>query len=220
LQQRVLRAWCDPLPVTPGEVDLLLILGGPMGVGDLNDPACAHLAQELRLLQAALSTDTPVLGMCLGAQLLAHAAGGTVTPNLLGEPPQRIREIGWGALALYAEDPADAPLLEGLGHSIVVPHWHGDVIRHLPPGARNLASTLHCEHQWILVGRRAVGLQCHPEFGPEELARVEGADADYLRSALGDDGVRRLTADTRRHASAAGPSNERLLRNVLRHLLD
>ncbi|EDY39532.1 glutamine amidotransferase class-I [Cyanobium sp. PCC 7001] len=88
----------DPLP-DPGAGDVLLVLGGPMGVAQIGDPAYPWLAAEVELLRRVLERRHPVVGICLGAQLLVHAAGGVVEPLSAGEPPVAIREVGWGAVS-------------------------------------------------------------------------------------------------------------------------
>ena len=81
----------EPLPLLQSQ-DCLLVLGGPMGVADLGDPAFPWLAAEVELLRQVLRRGQPVIGVCLGAQLLALAAGGTAVPLVVGEPPQSLRE--------------------------------------------------------------------------------------------------------------------------------
>src|SRR5208282_1567470 len=84
-----------PEALAPGE--LLVVMGGPMGVGDAGDARYPFLARELALLERAISADRPVLGICLGAQLLAAAAGAVVAPNRFQGRPRR--EVGWGSVA-------------------------------------------------------------------------------------------------------------------------
>ncbi|MFM7312993.1 MAG: type 1 glutamine amidotransferase [Cyanobium sp.] len=157
----------DPLP-SPTADDLLLVLGGPMGVADLGHPAFPWLALEVELLRQVLIAQQPVIGVCLGAQLLALAAGGTALPLEVGEPPRPLREVGFGAIT-WTVDPDAEPLLRGLEASELVLHWHGDRCL-LPPQAELLASSLHCREQAFRVGPRAVGLQFHVEVEPDQLA--------------------------------------------------
>lgn len=205
-----------PLPVNLADVDLLVVMGGPMGVGDLDDPRYPFLRGELELLRSAVRADVAVLGVCLGAQLLAHALGARVYPNEQGDPPVRAREVGWGALALHhAADTQGA--LRGLNDAEVMIHWHGDTFD-LPRGAEWLASTLPCPHQMFRRGR-AVGLQFHPELDESEISTLLEADAEYVRATLGRSGAARVKEDTQRFFARYREAGDVLLRNLVRVLL-
>ena len=138
----------------------LVVLGGPMNVGD--QAARPHLRTELRLIEQALRQDKPVLGICLGAQLLAH---------VLGAPVRRhaAPEIGWYDLELTAAGYAD-PVLSALGGHSPVFQWHGQTFE-LPAGAAQLARTATCEQQAFRWGDRAYGLQFHPEVDAALIGR-------------------------------------------------
>ncbi len=200
-----------PERVGPGET--LLVLGGPMGVGDAADPAYPFLAREIALLRTAIAARAPVIGVCLGSQLLAHAAGGAVYPLTVGEPPVRHREVGWGAITC-TRCAHEEPVLGGLDPSEVVLHWHGDTFD-LPVGAELLASTLACPHQFFRLGSRAFGLQFHVEITAEQVAEWVEADADFVRGAGGPQHGARLLADTRRLMPRHRVQGDRLIRNLL-----
>jgi GMP synthase (glutamine-hydrolysing) len=211
------RALYDGAPV-PEDVapdQMLIVMGGPMGVADVGSAAYPFLAPEIALLRRLLARDAPVLGICLGSQLLAAAAGARVYPNTRPGPdghPVPAREVGWGPIDLIGAD--REPVLAGLPPQPLVVHWHGDTYD-LPPGAVHLASTPACRHQAYRVGRRAFGLQFHPELEPATIAVWVREDADYVRGALGPDGGARILADTDRHYAAASPIWDRLLGNVI-----
>jgi GMP synthase-like glutamine amidotransferase len=209
---QLVRAWAgDPLP-DPERGMILVVLGGPMGIADLEDPSYPWLAPTVALLRRRLELDLPVLGICLGAQLLAHAAGGTAVPLLVGDPPRPHREVGFGAIH-FTRSAAEEPVLGGLAPAEVVLHWHGDRLR-LPPAATLLASTLPCPEQFFRLGRRAYGLQFHVEVTAAALERWIHADAAYVQAALGPEGAARLRADADRWLSVATPSWRRLIDNL------
>ncbi len=171
----------DVIPENLG--DGLLILGGPMGVYE--EAQYPWMTRELAAIRKALDASLPVLGICLGSQMLAHAAGAQVFRGALPE-------VGWRPITLTAEGKKD-PLLEGLPETFNVFHWHGDTFT-LPKGARLLAGSDWFPHQIFKIGAKAYGFQCHlevtetmvrdwatlyakelvPAGGPTPLARVEG----------------------------------------------
>ena len=209
----------EPLPQLESD-DLLLVLGGPMGVADVGDPAYPWLKGEVALLRQALAQQQPVIGVCLGAQLLALAAGGTAIPLQVGQPPRHLREVGFGAISWCghpAADPAVAQLLRGLAASELVLHWHGDRCV-LPLGAELLASSRHCREQAFRIGPRAVGLQFHVEVRPDQLELWLEQDRDFVVGALGPGGVQAIRADAERWGTQVARQGERLIANLLDQL--
>lgn len=140
------------------EPDLLVVLGGPIGAFD--DAAYPFLADTLALLRERLARRQPVLGVCLGAQLMARALGAGVAP--MGH-----KEIGFAPLALTPGGARSvlAPLADGTP----VLHWHGDQFE-IPAGAEGLATTPLCPYQAFAIGTHALGLQFHLEA---DLSRIE-----------------------------------------------
>lgn len=145
----------EPLP-SPDTFDLLVVMGGPMGVYDTAE--YPWLTAELELIRQAVHGGKRVLGICLGAQLLASALGATVTRN-----PQK--EIGWFPLQVNA---ASHPLAAALGEAPTVFHWHGDTFA-LPQDAVLLASSEACQHQAFVYRDTALGLQFHLETTPASI---------------------------------------------------
>jgi len=133
----------------------LVVLGGPMGAGDA--AAYPHLAVEQRLLADACALGIPVLGVCLGAQLLAAAHGARVYRG-------PAVEIGFGDVTLTPEGARD-PVLGPSGPSFTAFHWHGDTFD-LPAGAAHLAASKQYPHQAFRIGDAAYGLQFHVELDP------------------------------------------------------
>jgi GMP synthase-like glutamine amidotransferase len=200
-----------PVPESLGGMDALLVLGGSMGVGDAGDPQVPFLAHEIRLLERAVASDFPTLGICLGAQLLAAAAGARVYPNRLAESV--IREVGWGAVH-FTRSASEEPVLFGLDAAEVVLHWHGDTFD-LPAGATLLAATLHCPNQMFRVKTRLFGVQFHPEVDEPDIANWIEADAEYIAGALGPSGAARIAADTQRFMPRLRERGDRLLDNLV-----
>jgi GMP synthase (glutamine-hydrolysing) len=204
----------DRLPEALGAGEPLVVMGGPMGVGDAGDPRYPFLEPEIAFLRRVVASGQPVLGICLGSQLLAAGAGARVYPNQRdGEP---LREVGWGPVDLIGRE--REPVLAGLRAQELVLHWHGDTFD-LPAGAVHLASTPACRHQAFRLGERQFALQFHPELSPDVIATWVREDADYVRAANGDGGAERILADTARHFAAARPVWDRLLRNILDSML-
>lgn len=141
----------DARPALDGYV-ALIILGGPMNADQVD--AYPHLATELQLIEEALRRGMSILGICLGAQLLAKTLGGKV---LAGAG----REIGWHAVDLTAAGRTD-PVLGGFGERREVFQWHDDIID-LPGDVDHLASSAICPAQAFRYGEHAYGLQFHLE---------------------------------------------------------
>lgn len=190
----------------------LVVMGGSMGVGDIGDPRWPFLGRGIDLLKRTMGAGRPVLGVCLGAQLMAHALGAKVGPLFVGDPPVRCREVGWGAVTFLAPATAE-PVLAGMNESEVVLHWHGDTFA-LPEGAVRLASTLVCENQMFRFGN-AFGVQFHVEVGDIDVADWVEADADFVRAANGAGGAARIVADTHRFMSRHRQVGRRLIGNLL-----
>jgi GMP synthase-like glutamine amidotransferase len=138
--------------VLPGaeEVDVLAIMGGPMNVYDHRDHP--WLVPEKAFITAAIEAGKPVLGICLGAQLIADVLGGKVFQNAE-------REIGWWPVRMLDRDGPFANFPE----TLTVMQWHGDTFT-LPPDARRVAESEGCANQAFVVGDRVVGVQFHLEM--------------------------------------------------------
>jgi GMP synthase-like glutamine amidotransferase len=145
-----------PQPPTPGALSApsgLILMGGPMSVND-DLPWIPH---EIAAIREAVRRGIPVLGVCLGAQLIARALGARVYPN-----PEK--EIGWAPLH-WTPAAATDRLFHGFSEPETVFQWHGETFD-LPPGAQHLAYSAACRHQAFRVGGNVYGIQFHPEVTP------------------------------------------------------
>jgi GMP synthase (glutamine-hydrolysing) len=208
------------VPAALGPDEILVVMGGGMGVGDRDDPRYPFLAPEIELIRAALAAERPVLGVCLGAQLLAHAAGARVYPSVRRDTATGrdlpAREVGWGKVRLLGRE--REPALAGLAAEETVLHWHGDTFD-LPAGAVHLAENDVCRHQAFRLGARAFGLQFHVEVDAETARRWAVEDADFVRSARGPDGPALVAAESVREAVAARAAGDRLIRNIVTEMV-
>jgi GMP synthase-like glutamine amidotransferase len=137
------------------DVDLLIVTGGPMSVND--ESIHPWLRDEKRFLKEAIAGGKAVLGVCLGAQLIANAMGARVYPNAQ-------KEIGWFPIHSVATPGAKAAFR--FPKESVVFHWHGETFD-LPAGAIHLARSEACENQAFQLGNNAIGLQFHLETTPQ-----------------------------------------------------
>ncbi|HOV73256.1 MAG TPA: type 1 glutamine amidotransferase [Candidatus Hydrogenedentes bacterium] len=147
------RFWLnEPLP-DPREIDWLAIMGGPMSVHDEQD--YPWLAQEKAFIREAIRLGRTVLGICLGAQLIAVSLGGKVRTNIH-------KEIGWYPVTLTDSGRTSAPF-NALPATFPAFHWHGETFD-IPPGAIHTAASEACAHQAFSYGRHVAGLQFHLEY--------------------------------------------------------
>lgn len=186
-----------------GDPDLLVVLGGPIGAYE--DDLYPYLKDEIAVIATRLAGERPVLGICLGAQLMARALGARVYPG-------PAKEIGWKPVSLTADGKRMIGPLAGLP----VLHWHGDTFD-LPHGAQNLASTDVCAHQAFAVGRHGLAFQFHPEAQAQGFERWLIGHAGEIAATPGVS-VAQLRADTGRHAGVAIAAGRAVLANWLTDL--
>ncbi len=176
----------DPLPESLDQHAGLLVLGGAMGAND--DTRCPWLTPTKALLSSALVAEVPTLGICLGHQLLAVAAGGRVDRHGAGRQCGLL-PVGWTTDA--ADDALFGPLVRAGGYEQpVAVQWNLDVVTALPPGATPLAHAAGGAVQAMRVGPAAWGIQSHPEAG----AAIVGAWIDNAGEPPGA-AEQRLLAD-------------------------
>ena len=143
----------EAVPEDPGAFSGIAFMGGPMSVND----ALAWIDPVLRLIRSAVAKDVPVIGHCLGGQLMAAALGGVVTAN-------PVKEIGWGEVDLVDSALARRWFGDDLVRFTGF-HWHGETFT-IPPGAQAVLSNRHCANQGFVLGKH-IGMQCHVEMTAE-----------------------------------------------------
>ncbi len=154
IKLRTVRCYAgEPVPSELGAAAALLIMGGPMGVYEAG--RYPHLRDEMRLIENALSAERPVLGICLGSQLLAAVLGSRVQKG-------PAKEIGWKPVYLQPDAAADA-LWKGSAPSLTALHWHGDIFD-LPAGCVHLASSEMTRYQAFRYRSNAYGFLFHLEM--------------------------------------------------------
>lgn len=165
----------DPVPSSIDGISGLVFMGGPMSV---NDPL-PWIPKAVQLIRQAVAAEVPVLGHCLGGQLMAKALGGAVTRN-------PVKEIGWLPVEVI-DGPAAHTWLDGLPREFEVFHWHGETFS-IPEGAARLLASRACPNQGFVLGRH-LALQCHVEMtadmvrawarlGAEEIAQPSASVQD------------------------------------------
>ena len=187
----------DALPDVD-EIDLLVVMGGPMSVHD--ERRFPWLVTEKNFIRGVIECGKPVLGVCLGAQLIASALGARVYRN-------PAKEIGWFPVE-------GIPSVNGrwfrFPPSMVVFHWHGETFD-LPPGAVRLAKSDACENQAFQIGSSVIGLQFHLETTPES--------AEAMIMNCRDELVPSRYVQTEGEILAAGPETYRCINGVMGDLL-
>jgi GMP synthase (glutamine-hydrolysing) len=172
--------------------DLVIVLGGPIGVYE--EEQYPFLRGEIAAVRARLEAQKPMVGICLGAQLMAYALGAEVKPG-----PEK--EIGWAPVELTeaGKQSVLAPLQD-----VPVLHWHGDGFG-VAEGAENLAKTRVCPHQAFRIGRHALGLQFHIEANP---ARIEqwliGHAVELGKAGIDPRDIRKQTLELGARPAEAG----------------
>lgn len=172
----------DTLPVSIEEFSGLVFMGGPMSVND----DLPWIPPVLGLIRAAVESDIPVLGHCLGGQLMSKALGGVVSAN-------PIKEIGWGAIEVASHATArhwfgEIREFEGF-------HWHGETFS-LPAGATHLLSSRYCENQAYALGKH-LAFQCHIEMNVEMVGTWCKVGDEELSAAASSPGVQQAAEITR-----------------------
>jgi GMP synthase-like glutamine amidotransferase len=190
----------DKLPEPEG-IELLVVMGGPMSVND--EALHPWLAAEKRFIREAVLGEARVLGVCLGAQLIASALDAWVHAN-------KEKEIGWFPITAVP-----APGCFRFPRQCTVFHWHGETFD-LPDGAVRLAESPACANQAFQIGKRVIGLQFHLETTPEGVrAMIGNCGSDIVPAQWVQTAEEMREAAERRHAPAHA-----VMGSLLRYLLE
>jgi len=156
----------DPIPTSIDGVSGLVLMGGPMSV---NDPL-PWIPRLTKLIQQAVAADLPVLGHCLGGQLISKALGGVITKN-------PVKEIGWLKVE-RVDNPVSQRWLDGLPREFEVFHWHGETFS-IPAGATRILASRDCANQAFVLGK-TLAFQCHVEMTADLVREWARVSADEL----------------------------------------
>lgn len=200
---RSFDACVDPLKeIEVRSPDLFCVLGGPISAYD--DSAYPRVPLEVELIRRRMDARRPLLGICLGAQMMARALGARVYPG-------PVREIGWKRLQLT--EAGRSGFMSALGENEMVLHWHGDTFD-LPDGAVHLARTPDIPNQAFAVEKFGLAIQFHPEVRARTIERwLVGHACELAISRIDIPGLRK---DTEIH----GPGLERRAAAMLARWLD
>lgn len=163
----------DAVPRDPRAYSGIGFMGGPMSVND----DLAWIRDELALIRNAVDADVPVIGHCLGGQLMAKALGGVVTRN-------PVKEIGWAEVQVVEGD-ASRRWLGNVERTFTAFHWHGETFS-IPSGATRVLSSAHCANQAFALGKH-FGMQCHVEMTRQlvtDWCRDWGKEVDRLAARV------------------------------------
>jgi GMP synthase-like glutamine amidotransferase len=196
----------EAVPRDLDETSGLVFMGGPMSVND----SLPWIGQELELIQAAQARGMPVLGHCLGGQLISKALGGTISAN-------PVKEIGWHPVR-KSNTPAAADWLTGLPQEFMLFHWHGETFS-IPAGADVILENDNCAHQGFATGN-TLALQCHVEMMAPMVGEWASLYRDELVNAAATVQSREeMTASLDARITAAQQVADRLYLRWLRPLL-
>lgn len=201
---RYFEAGIDDLTTAFAHPELLVILGGPIGVYEVDDYPFLH--HELALLKQRIAANKPTLGICLGAQLIAQALGASVYAGA-------VKEIGWSTLQLHdvEHDVAHNPLAALA--NVPVLHWHGDTFD-LPEQAELLASSALYPNQAFRVGSNIVALQFHIEVAAEAIERWLIGHTCELRKANID--ITALRAESLQNATTLQAAAKQVMLSIFK----
>jgi len=183
------------------DIDFLVVMGGPMSVND--ETEYPWLLEEKQFIRSAIETGKPVLGICLGAQLIANAMGGKVLPN-------SVKEIGWFPIEAVK---SESDSVFQFPKETEVFHWHGETFD-LPKGAVQIAKSKGCINQAFQIGSTVIGLQFHLETTAiSAQAIIENCKDELIEGEFVQTEAEILSAHPEKYSTI-----NRLMGNVLEYL--
>lgn len=150
--------------------DFLVVMGGPMNIYEENK--YSWLKEEKKFIEKAINADKTVLGICLGAQLIADVLGSKVYKN-------KHKEIGWFPVE-FTEEALKTTVFKGLPEKLDFLQWHGDTFD-IPEGCINIGSSEACKNQGFIYKEKVIGLQFHPEVSPISLKKLAENCMDEIK---------------------------------------
>tara|TARA_B100000212_G_scaffold205999_1_gene155416 strand:- start:478 stop:1230 length:753 start_codon:yes stop_codon:yes gene_type:complete len=198
--------------------DLILIMGGPMSVRDVNNKKYFWIREEIEFIKRAIDSQISIIGICLGAQLLAYISGGKIERLRDELNKENKPEIGWSEISSIDEKSNDEISL-WLKEPLKVLHWHGDRII-LPPQAELLASSARCSEQLFKIGDYIYGLQFHVET--EGLMTDEWIkyDKKFIISGLGKNGQEILKNQCKEFESSTLNARILFIKKLFKKIID
>ena len=198
--------------------DLILIMGGPMSVRDIDNKKYFWLREETDFLKKAIENQISIIGVCLGAQLLAHILGGGIEQlkdesNKINKP-----ELGWSEISSIDEKSCDEGILR-VKKPLKVLHWHGDRII-LPPQAELLASSARCNEQLFKIGEYIYGLQFHVETEGSMTDDWIRNDKKFIISGLGKNGQKILKNQCNEFESSTLNDRVLFIKKILEKIIE
>jgi GMP synthase (glutamine-hydrolysing) len=228
----------DEVPTDLDEVRVLVVLGGPMRVQDIGSETTPFLQAEVEVLRRMVEHDRNVLGINLGAQLLAHAAGAKVYPNAKpgaapDQPGTPVPEYGWGPVR-FPFPGGTEPIVMGLMDGAMMFHWHVDTFdlpklaappnpppppAPAPPtGNAVLSSSAACKNQVFRFKTRLFGFQYHIELAEADIEVMVANASEAEQNALGPGGIEQVREQTPRHYPRYARLGDRVLQNFVQFL--
>lgn len=228
----------DEVPQDLDGVRVLISLGGPMGISDIGSEKYPYLAQEVELLKRVIIRDRAFLGICLGAQLLAHAAGAKVYPNVKPgakpeDPATPMPEFGWLPVS-FPFPGGTEPMVMGMIDGAMMFHWHYDTFDlpkspppanppaapAPPPPAGNvlLSSSQKCRNQAFRFKNRLFGFQYHMELTVPDIAKILSAGKEDLSKVLGTGAEAQILQDAEKYYPRYSRLGDRILQNFVQFL--
>lgn len=203
----IIELWKSYSMPTLSDYDGLIIMGGPMGVYEGKD-IYPSKEDEVKIIQEGAGK-IPMLGFCLGSQLIAYALGADVYPNI--RSGKKVKEIGYYTIDLTFEG-KQSPIFKDFKQSVDVLEWHGDAFD-LPKDAALLASSPLCRNQAFSY-KNAFGLLFHFEFTPDMIAKQIETDKGWIHTDFELDEVK-LLKQAREKESIMKEQSDKLMKNFL-----